>query len=157
MLIQVVAYRSQFFVSVSILVRARAMLIHVVAHCSQFDQLCDTHCIEIQSKLLPVAPSLSPLVDVVQLISAVVIIFERSFYIYDERRNLQDKQRSRPSFYVALEQYILSPHAAAVRKDARNAVRAYRKAVATVPKSIAKVELVEAVLQIALNHRLPRP
>ncbi|KAG2048176.1 hypothetical protein BDR06DRAFT_962969 [Suillus hirtellus] len=88
---------------------------------------------------------------------AVVIIFERSFYIHDEWRNLPDKWPSRPSFHVALEEYILSLHAAAVRKCASDAVQAYTKAVATALKENAEVELIEDVLKIALDHRLPRP
>ncbi|KAG2052540.1 hypothetical protein BDR06DRAFT_957560 [Suillus hirtellus] len=61
---------------------------------------------------------------------AVVIIFEHSFYIFDKRRYLQGKE-SEPSFYVALEQYMASPHAAAVREAVSAAVQAYEEAVAT--------------------------
>ncbi|KAG1848826.1 hypothetical protein C8R48DRAFT_391748 [Suillus tomentosus] len=144
----------------------------------------------------------SPLENIVQLISAVVIIFEHSFYIFDKRRYLQDKE-SNYSFHVALEQYMGSPHATTVREAVSAAIQAYEEAVATavhayeeavrtavfpdqgnVPSwmakllfqplkrmtfkrsratekesscSRAKAELIEAVLQIALNHRLPRP
>ncbi|KAG1842102.1 hypothetical protein C8R48DRAFT_41216 [Suillus tomentosus] len=166
MLIQVVAHRSQDFVSVLILVRATAMLIQVVAHRSQLrDKLCDEHCAVIQSKLLSVACGLSPLHNVVQLISAAVIIFEHSFYIFDKRRYLQDKGQSDPSFYVALEQYMSmsSPHAAAVVKGVSDPVHAYEQAVAASVKekesssSQAKAELINAVLEITLNHRLSRP
>jgi hypothetical protein len=59
---------------------------------------------------------------------AAVIIFEHSFYIHNKRRDLQDQQGSVPSFYVALEQYMASPHAAAVRKAVRAAVQAYEAA-----------------------------
>ncbi|KAG1813469.1 hypothetical protein EV424DRAFT_58845 [Suillus variegatus] len=153
----------QVDVSVSILVRATAVLIQVVAHRSQADHLRDDHCAVIQSKLLSVACGLSPLHNVVQLISAVVIIFEHSFYIFDKRRYLQDKGQSDPSFYIALEQYMSSPHAAAVVKDVSDPVHAYEQAVATSAKekesssSQAKAELINAVLEIALNHRLSRP
>ncbi|KAG2086075.1 uncharacterized protein F5147DRAFT_781781 [Suillus discolor] len=160
MLIQVIAHRSQG-VSVSILVRATAMLIQVIAHCSQgfmsvsiFKKLGNNHCAVIQSKLLSVASGLSPLHKVVQLISAAVIIFEHSFYIFDKWRYLQDKGQSDPSFYVALEQYMSSPHAAAVVKGVSDPVHAYEQVVATFTKeeeylsSQANVELINAVLEI---------
>ncbi|KAG2137877.1 uncharacterized protein EDB93DRAFT_755102 [Suillus bovinus] len=60
---------------------------------------------------------------------AVVIIFEHSFYIYDKRRYLQDQQKSDPSYYLALEQYMASPHAAAVKEGVSAAVQAYEEAV----------------------------
>ncbi|KAG1887923.1 uncharacterized protein F5891DRAFT_1177438 [Suillus fuscotomentosus] len=125
-----------------------------------WDKLRDDHCAVIQSKLLSVACGLSPLHNVVQLISAAVIIFEHSFYIFDKRRYLQDKGQSDPSFYVALEQYMSSPHAAAVVKGVSDPVHAYEQAVAASVKekesssSQAKAELINAVLEITLNHRL---
>ncbi|KAG2118713.1 uncharacterized protein F5147DRAFT_647866 [Suillus discolor] len=61
---------------------------------------------------------------------AVVIIFKHSFYIFDKRCYLQDKE-SDPSFHVALEQYMASLHAAAVRKGVSPAIQAYEEAVAT--------------------------
>jgi hypothetical protein len=63
--------------------------------------------------------------------SAAVIIFEHSFYIFDKRRYLRDQPESVPSFRVALEQYMASPHATAVREDVDAAVQAYEEAVAT--------------------------
>jgi hypothetical protein len=88
----------------------------------------------------------SPLEDIVQLSSgefggyvamnlliidhlAAVIIFEHSFYIYDKRRYLRDQQESVPSFDVALEQYIASPHAGTVREAVSISTQAYRGAV----------------------------
>lgn len=121
------------------------------------DFLRSSHCVEIQSNLLPVAPGLSPLDNVVQLISAVVIVFERSFYIHDKLRDPQNKPQSRPSFCVALDEYMRFPDKTTVSQGASDAVHAYKKAVVSAPKENAKVELIEAVLQIALNHRLPRP
>ncbi|KAG1798585.1 uncharacterized protein HD556DRAFT_1351515 [Suillus plorans] len=179
----------------------------LLIHC-QKDELYDEHRVEIQSRLLSATSHSSPLENIVQLISAVVIIFEHSFYIFDKRRYLQDKE-SNPSFRVALEQYIASPHAATVREAVSAAVQACEEAVATaahayeeavstavypyqgkLPSWIRKLpfesfkrkakeakesfecsrarekdslcsqaheELIEAVLEIALNHRLPRP
>ncbi|KAG1854485.1 hypothetical protein DFJ58DRAFT_788256 [Suillus subalutaceus] len=153
---------------------------------------------EMRSRLLSVASGSSPLENYVQLISAVVIIFEHSFYISDKRCYLQDKQESIHSFRVALEQYIASPHAAVVREGVSPAVQAYEAAVTTaalayeeamrtLPVWIAKLplerfkrkakeaferphekekeslcsqaraELTKNILEITLNHRLPRP
>ncbi|KAG1869885.1 hypothetical protein F4604DRAFT_1772181 [Suillus subluteus] len=77
----------------------------------------------------------SPLENNVQLISAVVIIFEHSFFVFDKRRYLQDKQKSDPSFDVALEQYIASPHAAVVREGVSAAVQAYEEVVTTAARA----------------------
>jgi len=60
---------------------------------------------------------------------AAVIVFEHSFYIFDKSSHLQDQQKSVPSFYVALEEYMESPHAAAVREAVSAAVQAYEAAV----------------------------
>ncbi|KAG2137873.1 uncharacterized protein EDB93DRAFT_754704 [Suillus bovinus] len=92
-------------------------------------QLYPSHRTEMRSRLLSVASGSSPLENTVQLSSAVVIIFEHSFYIYDNWRYLQDQQKSDPSYYLALEQYMASPHAAAVREDVSAAVQAYEEAV----------------------------
>ncbi|KAG2032351.1 hypothetical protein BDR03DRAFT_1094995 [Suillus americanus] len=154
----------------------------------------------MQSRLLSVASGSSLLENIVQLGSAAVIVFEHSFYILDKRRYLQDYQKSTPSYYVALEQYMASPHAAAVREAVIAAVQAYQEAMKTpvkgrttvkgktpvkgkMPawmaklrfqkdketlakeeeslakekKSLAKAELIKTILEICLNHRLPRP
>jgi len=112
--------------------------------------------------------------NIVQLISAAVIIFEHSFYIYDKRRYLQDKQKSDLSFYVALEQYMPSPRAAAVRQGVSVAVHTFQghSSIWKVkplfgrfqigkqkqsPGDSQKMELVNAIVKIALEHRLPRP
>ncbi|KAG2125469.1 hypothetical protein DEU56DRAFT_567358 [Suillus clintonianus] len=71
----------------------------------------------------------SPMETHVQLSSAAVIIFEHSFYIFDKRRRLQDRQKSVSSVHVALEQYMASPHATAVRDAVNTAVHAYEEAV----------------------------
>jgi len=169
----------------------------LLIHCQKTDDLHDDHCVEIRSRLLSAASHSSPLENIVQLISAVAIIFEHSFYIFDKRRYIQDKKESDSSFHVALEQYMASPHAATVREAASATVQACEEAVATAAHayeeaartaiyshqgklpswitklpfgsfkrkakekeslcSRAKAELIEAVLEIALNHRLPRP
>ncbi|KAG1772981.1 hypothetical protein EV702DRAFT_1201264 [Suillus placidus] len=119
----------------------------------------------------------SPLENILQLSSAVVIIFEHSFYIFDKRRYLQDQPESAPSFIVALERYIASPHAVAVREGVSAAVQAYEEAMkaavhtyqGSLPawtaklrfkrsqkkkESQAKAELINTILEITLNHRL---
>ncbi|KAG1760976.1 hypothetical protein EDD22DRAFT_45369 [Suillus occidentalis] len=149
----------------------------------------------MQSRLLSAASGSSPLENIVQLSSgefgscvamnqliidllAVVIIFEHSFYIYDKRRHLQDQQKSAPSYNVALERYMASPHAAAVRETVRAAVQAYEEAKkapahtykGNLPawmakllfersekKKMAKARLIKTVQEITLKHRLPRP
>jgi hypothetical protein len=98
---------------------------------------------------------------------AAVIIFEHSFYIYDKRRHLQDQQESAPSFNVALEQYIASPHAAVIREAVRVAVHTYQQTSSTwkakLPfghflkkenKSAQKMELIKTILEITLEHCL---
>ncbi|KAG1873218.1 hypothetical protein F4604DRAFT_1955651 [Suillus subluteus] len=90
---------------------------------------------EMGSRLLSVASGSSPLENNVQLISAVVIIFEHSFFVFDKRRYLQDKRESVPSFLVALWQYIASPHAAVVREGVSAAVQAYEEAATTAARA----------------------
>ncbi|KAG2360983.1 hypothetical protein BDR07DRAFT_1486445 [Suillus spraguei] len=98
---------------------------------------------------------------------AAVIIFEHSFYIFDKQRYLPDEQKSVPSFNVALERYIASPHAAAVRKAVRVAIhgnsftwkakllgRFHKKGTRSVGDSH---ELARRIVEITLEHRLSRP
>jgi hypothetical protein len=110
---------------------------------------------------------------------AAVIIFEHSFYIHDKRRHLQDQKKSAPSYIVALELYMASPHAATVRETVRAAVQAYEDAMkapvhtykGNLPvwmakllferseekmqkSSMAKARLIKTVLEITLEHRL---
>ncbi|KAG2122806.1 hypothetical protein BD769DRAFT_955890 [Suillus cothurnatus] len=85
----------------------------------------------MESRLLSVVSGSSPLKNIVQLISAVVIIFEHSFYIFDKRRYLQNQKESAPSFYAALDQYMSSSHAADVREVVSIAVQAYEAAITT--------------------------
>ncbi|KAG1782695.1 hypothetical protein EV702DRAFT_1192364 [Suillus placidus] len=114
---------------------------------------------------------------------AAVIIFEHSFFIFDKRRYLRDEQESVPSFIVALERYVASPHAVAARASVSAAVQAYEEAMKTAvythkeslpawmeklrfkrsrekkesQAKAAKAELIETLFEITLNHRLSRP
>ncbi|KAG2346407.1 hypothetical protein BDR05DRAFT_997396 [Suillus weaverae] len=123
----------------------------------------------MRSRLLSVISGSSPLENILQLSSAVVIIFEHSYFIYDKRRHLRDRRESGPSFYAALEQYTASPHAVAVREGVSAAVQAYAEAMKTAPAWMAKLrfkrsqekqakaQLIKTILEITLNHRLSRP
>ncbi|KIK32832.1 hypothetical protein CY34DRAFT_814047 [Suillus luteus UH-Slu-Lm8-n1] len=158
----------------------------------------------MRSRILSAASDSSPLENIAQVISAAVIIFEHSFYIYDKRRHLRDQQESAPSFDVALEVYMASPHAGTVREAvsistqayqgaATAAAHAYEEAVrasvytyqGNLPAWMAKVEpfkrkakqsfersqrkekesscsqakaeFIKTILELTLNHRLPRP
>ncbi|KAG1777962.1 hypothetical protein EV702DRAFT_1278303, partial [Suillus placidus] len=114
----------------------------------------------MRSRLLSVTSGSSPLENILQLSSAVVIILEHSYFICDKRRYLQDQQESDPSFYTALEQYTASPHAVAVREGVSAAVQAYEEAMKTAPawiaklrfkrsqKKQAKAELIKTILEI---------
>jgi hypothetical protein len=93
------------------------------------EELGRSDCEKMQSRLFSVAFGSSPLENILQLSSAAVIVFEHSFYIFDKSSHLQDQQKSVPSFYVALEEYMESPHAAAVREAVSAAVQAYEAAV----------------------------
>ncbi|KAG1795017.1 uncharacterized protein HD556DRAFT_1442346 [Suillus plorans] len=111
------------------------MLIQVVAHRSQEDELRNDHRAEIWSRLLSAASNSPPLENIGQLIFAAVIIFEHSFYIFDKRHYLQDRRKSDSSFHVTLEQYMASPHAAAVREAVSAAVHTDEEAMATAAHS----------------------
>ncbi|KAG2110121.1 hypothetical protein DEU56DRAFT_920208 [Suillus clintonianus] len=134
-------------------------------------QLYDDQCTEMRSRILSVtSPSASPFEQIFQLGSAAVIIFEHSFYVFDQRRHAKDQQESVPSVDVALERYMASPHAIAVRDAVNTAVHANQ---GNSTNSKAKLlfrrfrrkdrqpkdysGLLETILKIALEHRLPRP
>ncbi|KAG1760617.1 hypothetical protein EDD22DRAFT_900285 [Suillus occidentalis] len=175
----------------------------------------------MRSRILSAASDSSPLENIAQVISgefrsyvamnlliidhlAAVIIFEHSFYIYDKRRHLRDQQKSAPSYNVALELYMTSPHAATVRDAVSISTQAYQGAVTAAAHayeevvrasvytyqgnlpawmakfepfkrmakqsfersrrkekesscSQAEAEFIKTILEITLNHRLPRP
>ncbi|KAG1780616.1 hypothetical protein EV702DRAFT_1194091 [Suillus placidus] len=130
----------------------------------------------MRSRLLSVATGSSPLENILQLSSAAVIIFEHSFYIFDKQRYLHGQKGFDPSVRVALEQYMASPHAVAVRESVGAAICAYQEAMKTAiythqrglpawtaklrfkrsQEKKAKAELIETLFEITLNHRLPR-
>ncbi|KAG2336930.1 hypothetical protein BDR05DRAFT_1063488 [Suillus weaverae] len=117
------------------------------------------HCGEIRSRILSVAPGLSPLENIVQFSSAAVIIFEHSFYLFYQQRYLRSVHPVR----IALQRYMVSLHAAAVREAVSTAVRVYQgnpsiwKALLPFERSQRKSELIKRILEVILQHRLPRP
>ncbi|KAG2752932.1 hypothetical protein P692DRAFT_20829844, partial [Suillus brevipes Sb2] len=65
---------------------------------------------------------------------------------------------------IALQQYIASPNAAAVREALSSAIHTYEleagpsRRIAGSAKHIQeKADLIEAVIEIVLKHRLPKP
>ncbi|KAG2072246.1 hypothetical protein BDR04DRAFT_1096825 [Suillus decipiens] len=115
----------------------------------------------MQSRLLSVASGSTSLENDVQLIAAAVIIFEHYFYIFDRQRYLSDEQKSIPSFNIALERYIASPQAAAVREAVQVAVHTCQgNSFARKVKLLfgaSQKELAKKIVEITLEHRLPRP
>ncbi|KAG2125462.1 hypothetical protein DEU56DRAFT_961890 [Suillus clintonianus] len=105
---------------------------------------------------------------------AAVVIFEHSFYIFEKQWHLHHQQNSVPSYIEALESYMASPHAAAVREAISAAVHKYEEAVSTVEKTPStwkaklpfewyrrkaelrerKAELMKTILEITLQYRL---
>ncbi|KAG2125430.1 hypothetical protein DEU56DRAFT_570221 [Suillus clintonianus] len=84
------------------------------------------------SKILSAtSASASSLEQMLQLGSAAVITFEHSFYVFDQLLHLKDQQEYVPSFYVALERYMASPQAIAVRDAVKTAVLPYQEPVGT--------------------------
>ncbi|KAG2124164.1 hypothetical protein DEU56DRAFT_38129 [Suillus clintonianus] len=87
----------------------------------------------MRSRILSVtSASASPFEQIFQLGSAAVIIFEHSFYVFDQRRHPKGQQESGPSFRVALERYMASPHAITVRDAVETAIHLYQEPVGTV-------------------------
>jgi hypothetical protein len=111
---------------------------------------------------------------------AAVIIFEHSFYINDKGLHIRHIRDQQKSYSFALELYMASPHAAAVRETVRAAVQAYEEAMRApvhtykgnlpawmakllferseekkmTKESMAKAGLIKTVLEITLEHRL---
>ncbi|KAG2122096.1 hypothetical protein DEU56DRAFT_917897 [Suillus clintonianus] len=100
------------------------------------------------------------------LAPAVVIVLERSFYIWDQQRHLQAQQECVNPIDAALEQFKASSNAAAVREAVSTAVRRYRflKTVnlLTPPYLLGLsfsseiTELLDTVAEATFQHRLPR-
>ncbi|KAG2037864.1 hypothetical protein BDR03DRAFT_956418, partial [Suillus americanus] len=106
-------------------------------------------------RLLP--PASSRLEKVVQLGSAAVIIFENTFYLLDRHRYLE--QESVRPLRVALQQYMASPNAAAVRETLSSAVHTYEAGFSQwIPgsgkRSQEKAKLIATIIETVLQHCL---
>ncbi|KIK34686.1 hypothetical protein CY34DRAFT_812769 [Suillus luteus UH-Slu-Lm8-n1] len=126
-----------------------------MSHCSQF-----IHKILI-SKVCQPSKS-SSLEKIMQLGSAAIIIFEHAFYLSEQQHYRVEQEPSVRPVRVALEQYIASPNAAAVREALSSAVRPYeagssRWIAGSAKHSQKKEDLIETITQVILQHRLPRP
>ncbi|KAG2752606.1 hypothetical protein P692DRAFT_201785779 [Suillus brevipes Sb2] len=103
----------------------------------------------------------STLEKIIQFGSAAVIVFENAFYLWDQQRYLEQEPSVHP-VRVALQQYIASPNAAAVREALSLAIRAYEAGfsqwmVGSAKHSQKKADLIETIIEVVLQHRLPRP
>ncbi|KAG2050385.1 hypothetical protein BDR06DRAFT_644340 [Suillus hirtellus] len=96
-----------------------------------------------------------------QLGSAAVIIFENAFYLWGQQRYRLGQESVYP-IRVALQQYIASPNAAAVREALSSAVHIYEAGFShwiagSARRSQRKAELIDTIFEVVLQHRLPRP
>ncbi|OJA20474.1 hypothetical protein AZE42_04905 [Rhizopogon vesiculosus] len=119
------------------------------------------------SRLYSLASGSSTLEKIVQLSAAAVIIFERSFYLWDERRYLEDKKEFGHPINLALEQYMASPNATAIRDALSSAVHAYQATSSPWKKTLIhavtdgfthrRAELINSILKVTLQYRMPIP
>jgi hypothetical protein len=116
---------------------------------------------EIRSRLCSLACGSSTLEEVVQLGSAVILIFERSFRLWDQQRYLRNQQVSGHPLNDALEQYMASADEAAVREALRDAVDKFRSSqwkmrlISALPfGSQRKTQFINTIVQVILQHRL---
>ncbi|KAG1808965.1 uncharacterized protein BJ212DRAFT_1484823 [Suillus subaureus] len=114
----------------------------------------------MQSKILSRAStSISPFERIFQLSSAAIIIFECSFYLFDQKRHSRLWRTSiHGPLNTALEQYMASPHAAAVWEAVSNAVHTYQGSSSTWKAMLgfesAERKFINTILEIILQHRL---
>jgi len=148
-------------VSVLILCRARASLTEDVADLLTYRYRPEED--QIWSTLrLGFSPSgSSTLEKTLQLGSAAVIVFENAFYLRSQQRHGLGQESVHP-VRVALQQYIVSPNAAAVREALSSAVRTYEAGFSqlipgSAKRSQKKAELIDTIIKVVLQHRLPRP
>ncbi|KAG2737943.1 hypothetical protein P692DRAFT_20842236 [Suillus brevipes Sb2] len=97
-----------------------------------------------------------------QLGSAAIIVFENAFYLSDQQHYRVELESFVPPVRVALEQYIASSNAAAVQEALSSAVRTYEAGFSqwiagSAKHSQKKTDLIETIIKVVLQHRLPRP
>ncbi|KAG1720624.1 uncharacterized protein EDB91DRAFT_1256896 [Suillus paluster] len=93
---------------------------------------------QMQPSLHYLASGSSALEQIVQLCSATVIILERSFHVWDQRRSLNDLQGSQDSV---------------VKEAVSTAIHTYQ-ADSSIGGSKKMAELAKTILEVALQHRL---
>jgi hypothetical protein len=101
----------------------------------------------------------STLEKIVQLGSAAVIIFENVFHLQERQRYQQEPVHP---LRVALQQYMASPNAAAVREALSSAIHTYEAGFSqwipgSAKRSQKKADLIQAITEVILQHRLPIP
>lgn len=103
-----------------------------------------------------------------QLGSAAVIIFENTYYLLEQRRHRllgQQRHLEQESFRpvrVALQQYIASPNATAVREALSSAIHTYEAGFSqwipgSTKSSQKKAGLINTIIEVVLQHRLAIP
>lgn len=102
----------------------------------------------------------STLEKIIQLASAVVIIFEHAFYLWDQKT--YHVQGPDHPVCIALQQYMASPNVAAVKEALNSAVHTYEAGFAqwipgSAKRSQKQAGLIETITRVVLQHRLPRP
>ncbi|KAG1836216.1 hypothetical protein DFJ58DRAFT_735143 [Suillus subalutaceus] len=92
---------------------------------------------------------------------AVILIFERSFRLWDQQRYHRDQQVSGHPLNDALEQYMTSVDEAAIREALRDAVDRFRSSrwknavdQSTSIGSQRKTQFINTILQVILQHCL---
>ncbi|KAG2059314.1 hypothetical protein BDR06DRAFT_949349 [Suillus hirtellus] len=103
----------------------------------------------------------SKLEKIMQLGSAAVIIFENALYLWSQHRLTPEQEPVYP-VRVALQRYMVSPNATAVRETMSSALRTYEASfshqIPGSPKySQNKADLINTIFEIVLQHRLPTP
>jgi Arc/MetJ family transcription regulator len=113
---------------------------------------------EMWSALRHLPPESSTLGQIMQFSSAALIVFENAFYLVDEQ---QGRMSVRP-VYAALQQYMASPNAAAVRAALSPAIHTYEAGFSrwipgSAKHSQKKADLINTITEVVLQHRLPTP
>jgi hypothetical protein len=113
---------------------------------------------EMWSALRHLPPESSTLGQIMQFSSAALIVFENAFYLVDEQ---QGRMSVRP-VCVALQQYMASPNAAAVRAALSPAIHTYEAGFSrwipgSAKHSQKKADLINTITEVVLQHRLPIP
>ncbi|KAG2087750.1 hypothetical protein BD769DRAFT_1680669 [Suillus cothurnatus] len=113
---------------------------------------------EMWSALRHLPSESSTLEQTMQLSSAALIVFEHALYLVDQQ---QGCMCARP-VGLALQQYMASPNAAAVRVALSSAIHTYESGFSrwipgSAKHSQKKADLINTITEVVLQHRLPIP